>query len=248
MRFSVRRRIMLPSFPRIHSFRATGVKLSSLSKKWIIFGIIIGLGIYMFDIIESHLKPTLLAIAEARATVIATTTINNVISEEITKGVDYRDLVSVRVDDRGRVVLMQPNTVEFNRLASHITIKVQEGLRQITNEKISIPVGQVLGSQMLASYGPKITVTVIPLGTVQVKVMDTFEQAGINQTKHMIYIVANTQVRIVIPLVIKSVEVVTRVPISESVVVGEVPNTYVQFPFPLPNMFNNGDGNGQNGQ
>jgi sporulation protein YunB len=238
MRYTVRRRISLPKLPNI-------------SKKWLMLFLVSGLIVYAFYVSESHLKPTLLAIAEARATAIATTTINNVINEQISQGLDYQNLVSVKVDDRGRVVLMQPNTVEFNRLASHVTIKVQESLRQISEEKIRIPFGQVLGSQILASYGPKITVTVIPIGTVQVKVIDTFEQAGINQTKHMIYIVANTQVRIVVPLVSKSVEVITRVPISEYVVMGEVPNTYVQIPFPLSNLFKNGEGTGSingNGQ
>lgn len=236
MRYAVRRRLLLPKLPKV-------------SKKWLLIFVLTGFAIYMFYVTESHLKPTLLAIAEARATAIATTTINNVINEQISKGTDNQNLLSVKVDDRGRVVLMQPNTVEFNRLASHVTIQVQESLRQISEEKIRIPFGQVLGSQILASYGPKITVTVIPIGTVQVKVIDTFEQAGINQTKHMIYIVANTQVRIVVPLVSKSVEVVTRVPISEYVVMGEVPNTYVQFPFPLSNLLKNGEngnGNGQN--
>lgn len=235
MRFSVRRRYTLPRMPYIE-------------RKWIVLVVMILVVIWVFNKVETHLKPTLLAIAEARATAIATTTINNVINEEIAKDTDYQSLVSVKVDNRGRVVLMQPNTVEFNRIASHITIKVQEGLQKIQEEKIRIPVGQVFGSQILASYGPKITITVIPIGTVQVKVIDSFEQAGINQTKHMIYISANTQVRIVIPLVSKSVDVATRVPISEYVVIGEVPNTYVQFPLPLAGMLKNGETNGQNGQ
>lgn len=238
MRYTLHRKVVLP-------------KLPGLSPKWLILFSLTGLFIYFFYTVESHLKPTLLAIAEARATAIATTTVNNVINEHIFQGTDHQNLVSVKVDDRGRVVLMQPNTVEFNRLASQVTIKVQENLRQIAEEKIQIPFGQVLGSQILASYGPKITVTVIPIGTVQVKVIDTFEQAGINQTKHMIYIVANTQVRIVVPLVSKSVEVVTRVPISEYVVIGEVPNTYVQLPLPLSDLLKNGEGSGNgslNGQ
>jgi len=233
MRFSVKRKL---------------IQLPKTSRKWMGLVFAAALAIFIFRTAENHLKPTLLTIAEARATSIATTTINNVINEQIATGTDYQSLVSVKVDNRGRVVLMQPNTVEFNRLASHITIKVQEGLQKIQEEKIRIPLGQVFGSQILASYGPKITVTVIPIGTVQVKVIDSFEQAGINQTKHMIYIIADTQVRIVVPLVSKSVNVFTRVPISEYVVIGEVPNTYVQFPFPYPNMLKNGESNSQNGQ
>ncbi|WP_371370719.1 sporulation protein YunB [Sporomusa aerivorans] len=225
MRFSVRRRRTIHLFPFISI-------------------LLIGLLIFFFWQVETHLKPTLMAIAETRATLIATQSINKVINSQVSLTVDPKTLLNVTLDERGRVVLIQPNTMEFNRLGADTTIKVQEALKEITEEKIHIPIGQVLGSQLLASMGPKITVTIIPMGTVQVKVIDKFEQAGINQTRHMVYLVATTQIRIVVPLVSQSVSVNTQVPIAEYVVVGEVPNTYVQFPFPLENdMFNGNGGN-----
>ncbi len=195
---------------------------------------ILTLAITLFWTVETHLKPTVLAIAEAKAVQVATQTINNVINEKVSQHIDPQALVNVKLDSRGRVVFIQPNTLEFNRLAADTTIKVQDALKQITTEKVYIPVGQVFGSQLLASLGPPIVVTIIPIGTVQVKVVDKFEQAGINQTRHMIYLFATTRVRIVVPLVSSTVGVNTQVPIAEYVVVGEVPSTYVQFPFPLP--------------
>ena len=222
MRFSVRRRRTIPLFPIA-----------------LIIAVIVM--VFFFWKAETHLKPTLMAIAEARATLIATQAINNVINNRVSLTIDPKTLLNVTLDERGRVVLIQPNTMEFNRLGADTTIKVQEALKEITEEKIRIPIGQVLGSQFLASMGPKITVTIIPVGTVQVKVIDKFEQAGINQTRHMVYLVATTQVRIVVPLVSQSVRVNTQVPIAEYVIVGEVPNTYVQFPFPLEGSTPNGD-------
>ncbi|EIW17663.1 MULTISPECIES: sporulation protein YunB [Pelosinus] len=188
-----------------------------------------------FWMMETHLKPTLLAIAETKATFIATQSINQVISDRVNLNIDPQTLMNVTLDSRGRVVLIQPNTMEFNKIAADTTIKVQDKLKEISEEKINIPIGQIFGSQLLASMGPNITVTIIPVGTVQVKVIDKFEQAGINQTRHMIYLIATTQIRIVVPLVSKSISVDTQMPIAEYVVVGDVPNTYVQFPFPFPN-------------
>lgn len=188
-----------------------------------------------FWMIETNLKPTLLAIAETKATLIATQSINQVISDKVNLNIDPQTLMNVTLDSRGRVVLIQPNTIEFNKIAADTTIKVQDKLKAISEEKINIPMGQIFGSQLLASMGPNITVTVIPVGTVQVKVIDKFEQAGINQTRHMIYLIATTQIRIVVPLVSKSISVDTQMLIAEYVVVGDVPNTYVQFPFPFPN-------------
>ncbi|TWH48872.1 sporulation protein YunB [Sporomusa sp. KB1] len=227
MRFSVRRRRVIPLFP-------------------LVAVVLIILTVFFFWRMETHLKPTLMAIAETRATRIATQAINNVINNRVSLTVDPKTLVNVTLDEHGRVVLIQPNTMEFNRLAADTTMKVQDALEEITEEKINIPIGQVLGSQMLASMGPKITVTIIPVGTVQVKVVDKFEQAGINQTRHMVYLAATTQIRIVVPLVSQSVSVNTQVPIAEYVVVGEVPNTYVQFPFPLDSDLLNGNNAGSN--
>lgn len=199
----------------------------------------------VFWTVETHLKPTLLTIAEAKATLLATQSVNRVISESINLGIDPQKLVNVTLDSRGRVVLIQSNTMEFNRIAADTTIKVQNMLKEIGEEKISIPIGQVLGSQLLASVGPNITVTIIPVGTVQVKVFDKFEQAGINQTRHMVYLIATTQIRIVVPLVSKSISVNTQMPIAEYVVVGEVPSTYVQFPFPIPSNLEGNEGNNE---
>lgn len=198
--------------------------------RWLMLVILLSVAGAAFWIVESHLKPTLLAIAEAKATLIATETINNVINEKVSKEINTDKMINVRVDERGRVVLIQPNAMEFNRLAADTTIKVQDGLKAISAEKIYIPIGQVLGSQLMASWGPNIVVTIIPIGTVQVTVVDKFDQAGINQTRHLVYLTATTTVRIVVPLVSKSVNVTTQVPIAEYVVVGDVPNTYVQIP------------------
>jgi len=184
-------------------------------------------------LIETHLKPTLLAVAEARSAFLATRSINNVINDPTKFTIDPKKLVDVRLDNRGRVVMIQPNTMEFNKLAADTTIKVQEALKELAEEKIYIPMGQLLGSQLLAAKGPKIPVTVIPVGTVHVKVIDKFEQAGINQTRHFIHLLVTTRIRIVVPLVSKSVDVNTQVPLAEYVVVGEIPDTYVQFPFPF---------------
>ena len=149
-------------------------------------------------------------------------------------------LIIVKMDNRGRVVFIQPNTMEFNKLAADTTIQVQDALGRLTEENIYIPIGQVLGSQILASFGPKIVVSILPIGTVQVKVIDKFEQAGINQTRHLVQLVATTNIKIVVPLVSKTVSVTTQVPVAEYVVVGEIPNTYVQFPFPLQENGSNG--------
>ena len=152
------------------------------------------------------MRPVIQAKAEAHARVLATTSINQAIREKVAKNIRYEDLISVKVDNRGRVVLMQPNTGEINRLASDATITVQQ-LMKTTKDKIYLPLGQLLGSQLLAGRGPDIPIVIVPVGTVESRVYDVFEEAGINQTRHKIYLEVKTMVRIVVPLLRSIVEI-----------------------------------------
>lgn len=180
-----------------------------------------------FSVVESNLKPTILAIAKAEAEQIAMRAIQDAVNEKVAKSVEYKDLIFIRTDNRGRVVLMQANTIKINSLAAETTLDIQKSLARLEGRAIPIPIGQVLKSQLLAAYGPKINVTLVPIGTVKVKVVDDFQQAGINQTRHRLYLNVYGKVKIIIPLVSESVEVESQVPIAETIIVGEVPQTYL---------------------
>lgn len=180
-----------------------------------------------FGVVESNLKPTILAVAKANAEQIAVQAIQNAINEKVAKSVDYKDLIFIRTDNRGRVVLMQANTIKINSLAADTTLEIQKSLSKLEGRVIHIPVGQVLKSQLLAAYGPKIHVTLVPIGTVKVKVIDDFQQAGINQTRHRLFLNVTGKVKIIIPLVSDYIEVSSQVPIAETIIVGEVPQTFL---------------------
>ena len=124
---------------------------------------------------------------------------------------------------------MQANTVKINKIASDTTLAVQKKLQELGNERFNIPFGQALGSKLLASYGPLIRVVIVPIGTVRISVADDFEEAGINQTKHRLLLDVKTKVKVVVPLASSEAVVETQVPITETVIVGEVPQTYVKF-------------------
>lgn len=180
-----------------------------------------------FMVIESNLKPTILAIAKVNAEQIAVKAIQDAVNDKVANSVEYKDIIFIRTDNRGRVVLMQANTVKINSLAANIILDIQKNLSKLDGTVIQIPLGQVLKSQLLATYGPKIKVTLVPIGTVKVKLIDDFQQAGINQTRHRLYLNVCGQVKIIIPLVSDYVDVSYQVPIAETIIVGEVPQTYL---------------------
>lgn len=185
-----------------------------------------------FLLVERNIGPTLMAIAEARARLIATESINDAINKKIARNTQYKDLITIHKNNNGEVSLIQINTIEINRLRSDATQFVTESLRKIAMDEIAIPLGQVTGSQILANFGPKITVSIIPVGTVEVDVSEAFEEAGINQTRHKIFVDVKTWVKIVVPMVSSSVEVSSHIPIAETIIIGNVPNTILDFNWP----------------
>lgn len=201
-----------------------------ISLRTLIIFLLLSTVFFILYFIESHLKATLFEIAEIKAKNLATHAINNVIREKIIGQYNQQELLQVKLDAQGKVSFVQPNTIEFNKLSSDIVIEVQQILKNLAVENVDIPMGQLTGTPLLAGFGPPITVKIIPMGTVNVELMNNFTDAGINQTKHSIGISVTTDIKIVVPLMSKAVEVHTIVPITEYVIVGGVPDTYVKFP------------------
>ena len=180
--------------------------------------------------LELHLKPAMLAVAQARGVALATQAIQQSVQEAMEENGHLRDMIAVQQDQQGRIVLIRPDTVELNRLASGLSLRALAALEKLAAEKVRLPLGVVIGSPFLANLGPQISMTILPIGTVRMQVQDTFEQAGINQTRHRVQLEAVAQVQIIVPFVSESADVRAQIPVAEYVIVGDVPDTYVQFP------------------
>ncbi|MGI6574619.1 MAG: sporulation protein YunB [bacterium] len=184
--------------------------------------------IILFMIFERNLKPSILAIAEAKAKILAVEAITDAVETEIVQKVRYQDLMFIHKDSQSRPVLIQPNTIEISRVAARTTDHIRERLKELKDEKIRIPMGQVLGSNIMANIGPRLRIGIIPVGTVTVDMINDLEEAGINQTLHKIMLDVKANVQVVIPLVTKQIEVNHQVLLAQTVIVGEVPDTLMQ--------------------
>ena len=152
--------------------------------------------------------------------------------------IDYSDLIYTKLDSKGKISMIQSNTILMNQIASDVALEIQNELKQVKSTTAYIPIGTALKSPILAKYGPQLKVSIEPIGTVSVDFKTSFESAGINQTRHRIYLEAKTQVKVVIPLTTSTKEVKAQIPICETIIVGEVPESYVNVPAEIaPNMF-----------
>ena len=175
---------------------------------------------------EVNLRPIILNTAESRVRAIALDAVNSAIARNLDH-VTYEDLITVSRDNAGRVTLLQANTVNMNRISTQTALTAQQYIADIGEQSLRISVGSATGNPLLAGRGPEFVIKVIPVGAVSTEFVTEFQSAGINQTRHKVYIRIKAVMRVVIPTGARQVEVLSQVPVAETVIVGQVPQSYV---------------------
>lgn len=178
----------------------------------------------------THLKSVLTSLATARVS----NTVNGIVTAAVNEtiysgGVDYDQLISFEKDNEGKITAVKSNMAEFNRLQSAIIDEVLEKLSEVTTKELSVPVGTLLGSPFLAGRGPLIRVRMQSVGSSSAHFENAFTSAGINQTKHQIYLVVDVYVSILLPGFSTTTKFSNTYSVAETVIVGSVPDNYTYF-------------------
>lgn len=181
----------------------------------------------LFLLLERNLSRTLLDMAYATAHSIALETVNKAAQQVVGEGIAYEELMEVQTDAQGRVAMLRANTMRMNQLATETAIIAQEQLNSIENQMVDIPLGAALGVRFLGGFGPRISVQIVPIGAVRTHYESEFETAGINQTRHKIFLTLETTVSLIVPADSRKVSVNSTVPIAESIIIGQVPDSFV---------------------
>ena len=188
----------------------------------------------------SLLALTLMATARMRplleslATTRVSNTVNRIISEAVNEAIQngdisYERLISLEKDNEGKITAVHSNMAAFNRLQSQILDIILAKIDQVSARELSIPIGTLTGSALLAGRGPRIRVRMESVGSSTARFNNRFESAGINQTKHQIILEVEVSVAILLPGFTTATKVSTAVTVAETVIVGAVPDTYTYF-------------------
>ena len=148
----------------------------------------------------------------------------------IEKGeLQYDGLVSFEKDTEGHITAVQSNMAAFNHLQAEILDTVLTRISQVPTGDLSIPIGSLTGSTLLAGRGPRITVRMESVGSSEANFRNAFTSAGINQTKHQIILTVDVSVSVLLPGFRTATKVSNSFIVAETVIVGTVPDTYTYF-------------------
>lgn len=142
-------------------------------------------------------------------------------------GNTYEDLISISKDSQGKITLISVNSKNVNALNNEIISFVQTALSVSNKLFFEVPLGCFTGIAALNSLGPNVKIQMTPIGSVSTKFVSKFSQAGINQTSHKIFLQITTEVCAIMPLYTQNVVVTSQVLVTESIIIGEVPDVYL---------------------
>ena len=124
------------------------------------------------------------------------------------------------------VTACKTDTAAINRLQSAVITRMEEYFKE-KDACVSIPIGNISQNSYLYGRGPNVSFAMVPVGRIELQYGNDYETCGINQTRHSLYFVLNMTIRVSGS---RGEDVVTcsgTFPIAETVIVGYVPESYV---------------------
>lgn len=178
----------------------------------------------------THLRSLLGNLAVTRVSNMVGKMVTEAVRDAIDSGeIQYNTLIFLEKDANGGITALQSNMAEFNRLQSAITQDILERLGQVADTDLNIPLGTLTGSALLVGRGPSLSVRMQSLGSCSAHFENQFDQAGINQTTHRILLCVDVSMSILLPGFRTSTQVSNAFSVAETVIVGDVPDSYTYF-------------------
>lgn len=181
----------------------------------------------LFFVVESGIRPVLAAMAESRAKNIASEAVNDAVQQVLCeKNIQYENLVEMTKNENGTVTSITVDSIQLNRLCAEIRGLVTDTLNNLGEKTISIPIGSLTGIDILSGKGPSLDVGITLSGSAVTQIVNDFQTAGINQTRHQMILEVQTKIYVIMQSGNISAEITNSIVVAETVIVGEVPEIY----------------------
>lgn len=153
---------------------------------------------------------------------------NDALSRQIEEGsIRYDRIVFFEKDVNGKITALKTNIGEINRLKTDILGIINEEILALDTSDIGIPLGSLILPELLSGKGPVIPVRILSIRNSDATFSSDFSQAGINQTVHQVIMEVSVDVAILVLGETDSFTVTSQVVVAQTVIVGEVPDTFL---------------------
>ena len=182
-----------------------------------------------FLMLRSRYRDVIRDLAETQVKNTTSDLTNDAIAKQIAEGViQYDRIVYFEKDLDGRITALKTNMSEVNRLKTDILNLINDEILALDTSDIGIPMGSLFLPELFSGKGPVIPVRILSIRNSDATFASKFSQAGINQTLHQLTMVVSVDVAVLVLGQTSSFTVNSEVVVAETVIVGEVPSTFLQ--------------------
>ena len=212
------------------------------NKLLLILGIITIIFIFSLVILNQALKTVSIFFAEystSEVEKISLVIINNSVTDEALTNLLELELYKITKNNKEEIEMIDYNPIVVNLFLREITNNIQRELIYFVNSSKNlsinsndqninfyIPLGRIFSSPFLNQMGPKIPVQVEFIGNVQSYIKTNIKEYGINNSLIEISVVVEINAKIMLPLIVKDINLKKEIPISYKIIKGSIPNYY----------------------
>ena len=155
--------------------------------------------------------------------------INDAIDRQIETGnIQYDRIVYFEKDLEGRITALKTNMSEVNRLKTDILNIINDEILALETTDLGIPVGNLILPEFFSGRGPQIPVQLLSIRNSDGDFSSNFTEAGINQTLHQLKMSVRVDISVLVLGKAQNFTVESRVVVAETVIIGAVPDTFLQ--------------------
>ena len=179
-------------------------------------------------LVELHLSPYIRELARNQAVNAASNAIIEAVSEMLRRGdTDFSRVIVLEKDVEGHITALRTDMAQVERLKVEVLELLDTLVAQINTQQMGIPLGNLLLPDLLAGTGPELPVKAVSLTMSNADFFSDFTAAGINQTLQTLKVKFTISLTILTTVGYETVDVDSDVMVAQTVIVGRVPETYV---------------------
>lgn len=183
----------------------------------------------MLILFRQRFNEPIRTLAQTQITNATSDLINDAIDQQIEAGdIHYDRIVYFEKDLNGRITALKTNMSEVNRLKTSTLNLINDEILALDTSDIGIPLGSLFVAEIFSGKGPIIPVEIISIRNSDAYFNSSFTQAGINQTLHQLSMSVLVDVSVLVLGEAASFTVTSEVVVAETVIVGDVPDTFFQ--------------------
>ena len=172
---------------------------------------------------------TIRSLAETQLKNTTSDLINDAIDAQIDKGnIQYDRIVYFEKDLNGKITALKTNMSEVNRLKTSILNIINDEILAMDTTDLGIPIGSLILPELLSGKGPQIPIQIMSISNSDAGFESYFTEAGINQTLQKLTMQISVDVSILVLGRTESFTVTSEVVVAETIIVGQVPDTFFQ--------------------